>query len=87
MVIAHMAHVVGLDPEVLEKAGRPEAAEILREIPGGTSRQKVYDDPGLQAIWEIEHLDEIEKRLAISAIEGWRAHKQQAVAELRNFGT
>ncbi|WP_340382242.1 hypothetical protein U5640_36190 [Streptomyces sp. SS7] len=30
--LAHMAHAVGVTPERLEEAGRPEAAEILREI-------------------------------------------------------
>ena len=30
--IAHMAHVVGIGPERLEEAGRPDAAEVLREI-------------------------------------------------------
>jgi transcriptional regulator with XRE-family HTH domain len=29
---AHMANAVGLTPERLEEVGRPEAAEILREI-------------------------------------------------------
>lgn len=30
--LAHMAHAVGLTPERLEEAGRPDAAAILREI-------------------------------------------------------
>lgn len=30
--IAHMAHVVGISPERLEHAGRPDAAVVLREI-------------------------------------------------------
>lgn len=30
--IAHMAHAVGLPPERLEVAGRPDAAEVLSEI-------------------------------------------------------
>lgn len=38
--LAHMANVVGVDPEQLEGAGREDAAEILREI----RRQEAADE-------------------------------------------
>lgn len=36
-----------------------------------------YGDPGLQAIWEITELTEFERRLAISAVQGWRTTQRQ----------
>jgi len=95
MVIAHMAHVVGLRPEALQEAGRPEAAQILREILGEPANrperpERRYDDPGLQKIWEITELTEWERRLAITAVLGWRAHADQAgdrgIDDLRDVG-
>ena len=44
-VIAHMAAVVGLDPEQLARAGRAEAAEVLREI---RRQAQAREDPALR---------------------------------------
>ena len=39
--IAHMAHALHISPERLEEAGRPDAAQVLREI----QRQEVASQP------------------------------------------
>ena len=65
--LARMAGVVGVTPEQLETAGRPDAAEMLRETrASAVSSQETgephYSDPRLTAIWAIDGLPEDVRR-------------------------
>lgn len=95
--LAQMAAVVGVTPAQLSDAGREDAAAELRRLQApelsdaGESSESLtverrYDDAGLQKLWEIGELDEIERRVAIVAIQAWR-QGQQDHAERRQDRT
>lgn len=55
--------------------------EVLRQVLDETEAQeraeaplanRQYDDDGLQKLWEIVELSEMERRMAINAIQAWR---------------
>lgn len=99
--VAQMARAVGVTPRELTEAGRADAARILGQLVGETERElsdsatatdqltveRRYDDPGLQAIWEIAELPEHERRLAINAIQLWRGDLGSGETGQRLTGT
>ncbi|GLY81887.1 hypothetical protein [Actinoallomurus iriomotensis] len=70
-------YIAGWAPGSLEDvmAGKEPTSVNARRFPG--ERPK-YDDPALQAVWDIELLDEDERRAAITAIRIIRENKGQA---------
>jgi hypothetical protein len=54
--------------------------------PGKDTAPPQYDDPALQAVWEIELLDEDERRAAIMAIQVIRDQKQRMPSAQRAHG-
>lgn len=55
----------------------PTPMSNINRVPGAAQ----YDDPALQAVWEIELLDEDERRAAIMAVRVIRDQKQQRVVD------
>jgi hypothetical protein len=83
-VLAHMAAVVGVDPAQLEQAGRPESAEVLREV----LRQKravaePEPEPGLP---DLSALSPEKRRDLIDALDYLRARIEQVEREERRRG-
>ena len=63
--IAHMAFAVGVTPDELDEAGRPDAGDVLREIlrqqekarqAAVVDEERHFDDHRLQSIWDLKAL-------------------------------
>lgn len=87
--VARMASAVGVTPNALKKAGRPDAAAELRRLEetAASPVPRVYKDPGLQRIWEITELSEEERRAAIAGVEAHRWHQSREVELEERYGT
>lgn len=73
--LAHMAHVLGLSPERLEKAGRADAAEILREI-GRAEAEAPSDTP-------LSPDGEMVRRVVLATAREWGLKAQEMDEVLR----
>jgi hypothetical protein len=68
--LAHMAYAVGLSPVRLEQAGRPEAAEVLREI---HRREDARSDSIPEGTESLDGLTPEEKRIVRDFVSMLRA--------------
>lgn len=91
LTLAHMAHAVGVTPERLEEAQRPEAADILREILRGEAELKPPSAPQSPT---LEQELELGRRLLASTVrelglspdeadEAWRLAREDIVRSHR----
>lgn len=74
--LAHMAAAIGLSPSRLEEAGRPLAAEVLREMQDGTQERPRFTDPVLERIWQLPGLSEEERESLIALVNVMRERRR-----------
>lgn len=86
--VGRMAFIARVPHHRLVEAGRPDAAIFLNQLIREAEEERAldesgaaddsltverrYDDAGLQRIWEIPELSELERRMAINAVLAWR---------------
>ncbi len=71
--VAQMAAVVGVTPDRLAEAGRPEAASILRRIYAEPARLSRFTDPAERRLDADPDLTETEKLSLIAALRALRS--------------
>jgi hypothetical protein len=85
--VAHMSFAVGVTPEELEDAGRPDAADVLRIIlrqqeklhraMAAIEEERHYSDARLQQIWDIKELPIGVRKGLIRFAEGYLADQDE----------
>lgn len=82
---AAVEHMMGWAPGSVDDAMNGKAPALRQEARTLPSRRE-YDDPALQAIWDIAELTEAERRAAIMAVRVIRDQQQRADVDQRFAG-